>query len=447
MILHQTNMPKIRVLNKQTGQTGTVSEEFFDPNKYEKINSGSQDQVITPQIPAQERTPIPVTSGASSRVSGMQKNYNPPVDLSKFMTGARENAQTIGTVVGGMAAGIPGAALGSGAGYATQNISEQVPALEDYIKSGTYKNIKPTPQSIFSNLSEFNTGLKKSMLQGGAAQVAGNVISGAGSKLTNLLLSKIPKGMMQSALSFTKSAARREIGMGEDLAQQSLEKGTTGGVGKLIKEGKSTIKTVGKKIDNFLSQHSTDKHSLVDIVSKALKDRVAEISKIDKSKAKIMEDVGQEIIENNKWVANPSELNKIKSLLDNEVKGTFGKAIDDISASKKEAQRLISDAIRGTLRSTYKEISPLLDEQHYWYGIIDAMNEIKAGRISTGLIPSTMLGALSQVMRLIRSPELMTPISTAMYKSGKVISPIVKATKVPITAGVSKLEEFLKGKK
>jgi hypothetical protein len=74
-------MARIKVINKQTGQRGTISEEKFDPNLYQQIG--------------------PVQSAAYSAAQAA------PAVLG-----------TTGAVAGGLLGSIPGGALGAGAGYA-----------------------------------------------------------------------------------------------------------------------------------------------------------------------------------------------------------------------------------------------------------------------------------------------------------------------------------------
>lgn len=381
-------------------------------------------------------TPQEVQQYKISKQTDMQTTQEQPVSIpqkvGRFLEG---NAPTIGAIAGGITGSVPGAMLGAGAGYGVQESSRQLRSAPERIQG----------DSVLNRVGQYNQNLKKEMLMGGVAQKVGNVVGGVGSSLKNLLFSKLPKGLMQSAQSLAKPVARRGIEMGEDLAQQSLDKGTKGGVKYLIDEGKAAIKTSGDKITSFLSQRVGEVQDLRSIVSEALKDRITEISKIDKNKALAMKKVGEEIVRNNKGVATPQELNKLKSLLDEEVAGTFGKAVDDIKEAKIAAQRLISDNIRRTLRNNYKEIAPYLDEQHYWYRIIDAMKGIQAGRVSTGVIPSTLLGAFSMLMRGVRGPELITPIATGMYKAGKNIPQVGKVIKPTITGGVKKLEDFIFG--
>lgn len=91
-------MTRIKVKNLQTGQTGTISEQYFDPNKYQRLDGGSPIQTTTTPQPTgmgggggQDIMQQLMMAQMASKISGKQPSYSNIYDiLSPTPTAAQE---------------------------------------------------------------------------------------------------------------------------------------------------------------------------------------------------------------------------------------------------------------------------------------------------------------------------------------------------------------------
>jgi len=178
-------MAIIRVKNLLTGQTGSLPEENFNPSKYQIVGPSQNESPQTNNVTPEEKRPL---GGILPAVGGVLGAGIP--SLTGF----------------GIPLAAGGAALGTGAGYAMENV------IQDLL--GTQK------QAPEEQLKEFGvragTAGATDLLLGGAGKLLGEV----GGKVAPMLKGIMPKQLV-SSLNTAKTTVSEAI---DDLLNKSTAK-------------------------------------------------------------------------------------------------------------------------------------------------------------------------------------------------------------------------------
>ena len=405
-------MAEIRVKNKLTGQTGTLSEEYFNPNKYDRIEEATPTVIEEAMPTVAEPSPyglppspkpntrskllnLLMSSNIQPMPGGMQTGYNPSTPPTpRFVEKMIEDPTTAtitGSVLGNILLGKPGGILGAGGFSALSSI-------------GRGEGIK-----------QVGTEATK----GVGAELAGLGVGAAGTKILGKALAKTPLYKL-----FTPGLLKKNI-------EQQLVK-------------------VGKELDDILTEASTrgEVVKIAPIVQDliALRDKWAK-----KLVPRAVEKIEQTIQRIQTYGPTPSisDISAIKMGFWDEIFGQAGKELKKRGAGKAEviAKELAGGGISGAVRGKVPEAIPVMDlysalgetskglEQplsKWWLGGL-------AGSLGLTAAAGPVVGAVPTITSL-----LAMPYSRAVIR--KLVGEILKASEYPVKAGVRSLEDFIFGK-
>jgi len=373
----------------------------------------------------QAPTPMGPTAGSQA----YNPSITPPKVAEKVAGELGQRGSLYGQVGGSILGGPPGAAIGAGVGSFIEEAGK-VTSQPDYDKS----------RLITDPIISAGTAGLSDLLAGKLFKGVGNLFSKFGKGAS--------RGLEQSAISLPKAAARKEVEMGKDLAVEALERGVVKGSPEiLIKKGAGILAKDGDEVRKILSARPDKAINLRSTVEEAIGPMVEDMRMADPKKAQQMKVFAEEIIKENAekiGLGTGEEVsittaNKMRSSLDNVVAKTFGKDVDEATAMKMLVQRLISDSLRKTIKTSAPEVVPLMDEMNFWYRLGGAMKEQSATRTHAGWVPESLMGATSLGMRTIRSPETLGPIASGAYNLNKFMSSVPKpgVSRYPVELGMN----------
>lgn len=437
MVLYQTNMARIRVVNKQTGQTGSMPEENFNAAKYDRAETigaatGSVPQA-TPTAGSAE-----LTSSPEASLGGLKESLSIPGKVGQFLfPRTAEFAQGVGSAGKLQVQGFREGDIGK-----QQESNLQLNEL----LYGTRSPDPSSPQAKYGIPGKGAAGTEALTEVGIAALL--DTLTAGGSKLLKPATSKAlkpiidflkrrPAGIYRSGLDIGKGAAEKEIRAGKDLAQEAIDRGVTGSVDSLKAQAKKAIQGASKKLNSVLESHSKDILNLKDIINDAFRETVETArTAADTGDLPAIRRYAQELINEYGETVTPVQANKLKQALDGMVKSTFGKASSDIKTVKTMAQRKISDGIRGTLRTKFDDAAGLLDDIHFWSRLDKTLTGTQASNRTGGDIPKGVFGTVSALLRPIRSPEVSSRIGVGAAKVGGAVGGAIDKATSPEVARV-----------
>jgi len=264
-------MARIRVRNKLTGQTGTLPEENFNPLKYELLE----------EVPQAGGSAQPVRQQPSGGFGGYLPGITAaaPTTLASFMTKAR-----IPTPV---SAGL--GAAGGALAHSGEQLYRNIELLSDFLKGKpiTQEDIKE--RGIEMSMGEQLSGLGKSAAAGAGAELLGQLIAGAGSKIMGPAIKRIPIQKFRTPRALQEGISEALLKVGSEL-EDILDTGAN----KTISKSK-VLKEVGKIKDDLVKGRGYDPKDLPAVVKNAIKrvDRV--IERIEKVRGDITPKIANRI--------------------------------------------------------------------------------------------------------------------------------------------------------
>jgi len=421
MDLFQINMANIQVKNLQTGQTGTLPSENFNPAKYQLLNP-QDNQHLGP-----EHQPI----------GGQEQPARPLGGL----------IPTIGGVLGGLA----GRIIGGGTNMAAAGGSAVGAAAAVPIESGI-QTLQGNVQSPQDNLRRMGSEALTSAGSEYGGSIVGDLL-GRASKFIGgqLVKAALPESGKLASTEFAKEA----LGKGEQLSTGIMKRDIVGSSGKLVQIADTAKKFLSEKIDSVVQDLNKAMPVTSDLVSPGiqggtekrgftlLQDAGKEpLNKAQQFIRDVLDQAGQNLAKDG-GVGDVStaktittKLNDIWGLQKLRAAGDGWQAVADLkdignfvgkgaeantqSAAEKKVYSEVSDVLNKKLREEIPQLADPFTE----YGFYKRLGNAAANKGGKSLLSG---GPLAIPTKLVTNPLVNTSLAQLLKQSSRFAAPVVGA--------------------